>query len=130
MADQLSPDKDHGPFRWSPGRLWRSEVTEVDQPAEEDYLSRYGKRKVSVHLIKRSTDSKDRFVIQGKFLPFLNRFPLNIAVFYDVDLVDKTAVPAGWLYLKEIKTNMVEEDGYKVLHRRLLRPLTCIPVGM
>lgn len=131
MPNQLSPDKDHGPFKWSPGRLWRSEVTEVDQLAEEDYFHRYGKRKVSVHLIKRSSDSKDRFVIQDKFLPFLNRFPKNIAIFYDVDLVDKTAESAGWLYLEEIRDNMVlEDDGWRTIHRHVLRPGSSIPAGM
>ena len=91
--------------------------------AEEDYLRRYGKRKVSVHLVKRSSDSKDRFVIQDKFVPFLDRFPKNVAIFYDVDLVDKTAEPAGWLYLEEIRASMMlEDDGWRVIHRQLLRP--------
>ena len=125
MNPQLTPNKDHRPFDWTPGRLGRKAVVTIDQLAEEAYVRDWGPRNVKVHLIKRALDSQPgRFVLQERFLPFVKAYPDNVSVFYEVDLVGRKANTVGWLRHSEIQKQMLEEDHWVVYASLPLNPMS------
>lgn len=102
--NQRKPDKQPPPREYAPGRLTPAEVALVDKLAEEDFARRWGWRPVYIHLIKRDKDSlPDRIVVQPEMLKYMQEWPGNIAVAYEVDLLILEATPLGWKHHRDLR---------------------------